>query len=209
MYRSLNFQLFESLLWEPGNGYYLLEQHLTRLENSAHYFEFNYNRQQILTCLREEEKARLREGAKVRLCLDRSGRLEIEVGTLSGIKSKNISVGLAKEPVLTSNKYLYHKTTRREVYEAALKSRPDCDDVILWNEREEITESCRANVVVEHNGVLRTPPVASGLLAGTFREVLLQRGDLLEKVIYKADLLSADRLFTINSVRKWMEVSLI
>jgi len=35
-----NFELLESLLWEPKNGYFLLDRHLQRLERSADYFNF-------------------------------------------------------------------------------------------------------------------------------------------------------------------------
>ena len=59
----------------------------------------------------------------------------------------------------------------------------DCDDVILWNERGEITESCSANVVIDLNGELITPPIECGLLGGTFRSELLAQGQIVERVI--------------------------
>ena len=52
---------------------------------------------------------------------------------------------------------------------AARAARPGCDDVILWNERGEITESCTANVVIDLDGELITPPIECGVLGGTFR----------------------------------------
>ena len=45
-------------------------------------------------------------------------------------------------------RFLYHKTTRRQVYERALKAVPGCDDVLLVNDENEVTESTIANVVV-------------------------------------------------------------
>ena len=47
---------------------------------------------------------------------------------------------------------------------------------MLWNERGEVTESTIANVVVEIDGVRYTPPLACGLLGGTFRGELLGVG---------------------------------
>ena len=46
-----------------------------------------------------------------------------------------LRVGLAARPVDRSSCWLHHKTTRREVYEQAQASRPDCDEVLLWNQR--------------------------------------------------------------------------
>ncbi|MFM8007271.1 MAG: aminotransferase class IV, partial [Dolichospermum sp.] len=80
-----------------------------------------------------------------------------------------VKLGMCCTPIDSSNIFLYHKTTNRQVYEIAKASFPDCDDVLLWNERGEITETCIGNIVVDLNGELLTPPVQCGLLAGTFR----------------------------------------
>jgi para-aminobenzoate synthetase/4-amino-4-deoxychorismate lyase len=58
-------------------------------------------------------------------------------------------------------------------------------------------------VVVRLDGVLVTPPVASGLLAGTFRETLLRRGEVQERVVRVEELARAESLFLVNSVRRW------
>ena len=86
-------------------------------------------------------------------------------------------------------------------------ARPDCDDIIFWNESGEITESTIANVVVQIDGELCTPPVESGLLAGTFRNQLLAEGKIKERVITIDELKNAGEFFLINSVRKWMKAS--
>ena len=99
--------------------------------------------------------------------------------------------------------FLFHKTTHRTVYEQAKLDVPDCDDVILWNERGEVTESCIANIVIQKEGRLITPPVDCGLLAGTFREYLLKSGTIEEGIVTLNDLKIADEVFLVNSVRKW------
>ena len=209
-HESQEFQLFESILWTPESGYYLLVEHLKRLKDSVTLFGFEYDENLV----RERLKAAAKdmppeEGAKVRLFLDREGHIEIQIGSLGGVKTQDLKVGLAPEPVDSQNFYLYHKTTNREVYEQARQSRPDCDDVILWNERNEITESCRSNVVAEIDGDLLTPPIHCGLLGGTYRARLLADGKIKERVITTEDLKKADRLFTINSVRRWMTAHLV
>jgi len=206
---SLEFKLYEALRWKPKSGYYLLDEHLNRLAESAKNFDFSFSREQVFDRLQTSEKDMLPEGAKVKLFLDKSGTIDIEVGSLKGVKSENLVVGLAPNPVNSQDPLLYHKTTIREVYEAARQSRPECDDVILWNEKHEVTESCRSNVVVEIEGELLTPPIHCGLLGGTFRAHLLKEGKIREKVISVEDLKKANQIFTINSVRKWMTTTLL
>jgi para-aminobenzoate synthetase/4-amino-4-deoxychorismate lyase len=82
------------------------------------------------------------------------------------------------------------------------------DDVILWNRSGEVTESCTANVVADFDGELVTPPVRCGLLAGTFRGFLLEKGRIVERVIPAEELPRARRLYLVNSVREWMETVL-
>jgi para-aminobenzoate synthetase/4-amino-4-deoxychorismate lyase len=116
-------------------------------------------------------------------------------------------IALAKQPVTSSDCLLYHKTTRRAVYEAALNGHPDCNDVILFNECGELTESCYANLVVVRRNRWLTPPVSCGLLAGTLRAELLAQGKLIEKVLRVSDLKNTDRILLINSVRGVIETT--
>ena len=114
---------------------------------------------------------------------------------------------LADGPVDSRDRFLYHKTTYRRVYEEARAAKPGFDDVLLWNERGELTESTLANVVVERDGRFITPPTACGLLPGVFRSWLLERGEIREGVIRKDDLRRTDRVFLINSVRRWIRTA--
>ena len=96
--------------------------------------------------------------------------------------------------------FLYHKTTQRQVYEAARSSRPDVDAVILWNEAAEITEGTIHNIVVEIGGRKLTPPVECGLLAGTLRAEMLASGEIEIGRVTIDDLASATGCWLINSV---------
>ena len=115
-------------------------------------------------------------------------------------------VRLADAPVSRNDVFLYHKTTNRAIYDRARKG--GADDVCLWNEHGEITESTIANIVVELDGRRVTPPVDCGLLAGTLRGELLERGDLTERVVLRDELRPADRIWLINSVQGWRPAAL-
>lgn len=146
---------------------------------------------------------------KVRLLVANSGEVEIDTTEIKGDHDRPLRVCLASAPIDSSNRFLFHKTTNRKIYEDACAARSDCDDVVLWNERGEITESSIANVVVPMQGKLYTPPQSSGLLAGTFRAQLLAEGKIHERVITIEELLKSADLFLINSVRKWMPAKLV
>ncbi len=184
----VDFQLFESMLRENGE-YFLLERHLERLRDSAEYFGFVFCEEEIRSALE-----RITANGKVRLTLWKDGRIQTEVSAIEPFERRHVA--LATEAIDSSNRFLYHKTTNRL----------DGNDVIFWNERGEITESTIANVVVRIDGELFTPPVESGLLAGTFRGQLLAEGKIKERVITIEELKNAKDVFLINSVRKWMQV---
>ncbi|MCK5528713.1 MAG: aminotransferase class IV, partial [Kiritimatiellae bacterium] len=118
-------------------------------------------------------------------------------------------VTFAKEPIDVGDVFLYHKTTRRALYEQAKDAAPGFDDVLLWNAKSEVTESTIANIVVERDGKKVTPPVECGLLAGIFREYLLECGDIEESVITVDDIKSSDQIWLINSVRKWVPIKVL
>jgi para-aminobenzoate synthetase/4-amino-4-deoxychorismate lyase len=106
------------------------------------------------------------------------------------------------------NRFLCHKTTHRAVYDRHREEHPFAFDVLLWNERGEITEFTIGNFVAEIDGERVTPPRDCGLLGGVFRQELLDRGEVAERTILHADLGTATRMWLINSVREWVEVSI-
>jgi para-aminobenzoate synthetase/4-amino-4-deoxychorismate lyase len=197
---TADFHLIETLRWTPQEGFYLLDLHLERLADSAEYFGFRCDRAAVMGALAELAGG-LTGPSKARLLLDRAGRVTVETSALPGPAREPARVGLALRPVSSADVRLYHKTTRRQPYEAARAARPECDDVILWNERGELTETTVANIVLEIDGRQVTPPVACGLLAGTLRAQLLAVGEITEGVLTRDDLARASRLWLINSVR--------
>ena len=197
------FQLFESMLLEDGQ-YFLLAQHLERLRKSAAFFVFTFPEDEVASTLERIAAETFSGPFKVRLVLWKDGAVEVATSPVTISQNEVKRVALATQAVDSSNRFLFHKTTRRDFYEAQLRARPDCFDIIFWNEKGEITESSIANVVVRIHDQLFTPPVASGLLAGTFRNQLLADGKISERVITIHEL--PKEFFLINSVRKWIRV---
>ncbi|MCX8037974.1 MAG: aminodeoxychorismate synthase component I [Candidatus Sumerlaeia bacterium] len=210
---SADFELFETFLYELPEGFFLLERHLERLAHSAAYFRFRFDRAAALRTLhlwiRHSAAQSPERRFRVRLTLSRHGSFDLACRCAPTPPAAPPKVALATGAVDSADPFLYHKTTRREIYDHAARTRPDCADVLLINERGELTESTIANLVVALDGRLVTPPVRCGLLPGTFRAELLARGSIAERVLFPDDLRRAETIYLINALRKWTRVELI
>jgi para-aminobenzoate synthetase/4-amino-4-deoxychorismate lyase len=203
------FQLVETMLYQEGGGYFLLNRHLARLKNSAAYYGFTFNPGPIIDTL-ARRAAPLPGCHKVRLLLDRAGTFAIATELLPPAAGDSVyTVAFARVPVDSADPFLYHKTTHRPLYREELERRPDCSDVIFLNEQGAVTEGANNNIVAKISGVLVTPPRACGLLGGVFREELLERGEIVERVIKREELERAEEIWLINSVRKWRRARLM
>lgn len=196
-----SFELLETMLFENG-ALFLLERHWARLRASAQFFGIAADWVALRAQLMKLEET---GPTRVRVRVSRAGAFAIE--TRSHARSaRPMRVALARDPVDARDPFLYHKTTHRALYERARAAHPAADDVLLYNERGELTESCLGNLVVSRAGRRVTPPVHCGLLAGTFRAELLARGEVEEAIVHLDDLPNADAIWVVNSVRKWCPV---
>ena len=203
------FSLLETMLWTPEEGFYLQDKHIARLLDSVEYFDFPISSDGIEAHL-DEISSQFMSPQRVRLLLDNKGNLTSESTSFQSLdNSVLIKVCLAKNPIQSGNPFLFHKTTHREVYESARKEYPAVDDVLLYNEKGELTEFTIGNLVVQMGGKLFTPPISCGLLAGTFREHLLETGKVQEKVIRVDEIKDCQKAFLVNSVRYWQYVDLV
>ena len=203
-----DFRLLETIAWTPEGGFALLPRHFERLAGSAASFGFECDVAEIGTLLKTATED-LPAPARVRVLLSRDGGIVCEAVDLSPPLGRPVLCAIAADPVDPADVFLYHKTTRRGVYERARASRPEADAVILCNTAGDVTEATEANVVVLLDGRRVTPPIDSGLLAGTLRAELLEKGVIVEARVSVAELHAAKRIWLINSVRGWLDAELI
>ena len=163
------------------------KRHIQRMKNSAQKLGFLWNKD--IETLDNFS----------RLILKKDGTFYTEDKVFGQIKNNRIRIA---RHVNSANPFLYHKTTIRTCQPA------DIFDEIGINERGEITEGTYTNIAVLYGDKLYTPPVTSGLLNGTYRQKLIEKNKLKEKILYPQDLTKADKIFCFNSVRKMVEVEL-
>lgn len=168
-----------------------VDRHLARLADSARYFGIPID----LAAVREL-LAGVRGSGRLRLLVDQLGTPRAELQPLREMDA--VDFALAGSPVDSQDRFLFHKTTHRSVY--AQHERPD-REVLLWNERGELTEFTRANVVLDIAGELLTPPRTAGLLAGVLRAELIETGVVREQLLHVEDVGKANGVWFVNSLR--------
>ncbi|MYL53681.1 aminodeoxychorismate synthase component I [Pontibacillus yanchengensis] len=203
-----SFELLESMLLDDG-FYPLYSFHVRRLQKSAYYFGFELDLNNLTETLRNVSVQYPVNKWKIRLLLSKEGNITAEAHPLT-MMNEPVLCSVSTSSINSENPFLYHKTTNREVYVDKMNEAPEgALSVLLWNEKDEATEFTIGNLVVEKEGEYVTPPVSSGLLAGTFREQLLENGLLKEEVIRIDEVYEAESIWMINGVRGWLRVNLI
>jgi para-aminobenzoate synthetase/4-amino-4-deoxychorismate lyase len=225
------FKLIETMLWQPETGYWLLDEHLQRLAESAGYFFFRVDPAEIRTVLQKlEDEFRCISPAKsrrVRLLLSKQGDIELthselKEGSLpesnpAPLLQKDKSMDLprvvfSRNNIDSRSPYLFHKTTLRQLYddERAAAGARGYFEVFFVNEKGEVTEGSYTNIFMQKDGRLITPPVSCGLLPGILRNHLLQRFPelVVEKPFTRSELEQADAVYVGNSVRGLLKVSI-
>ena len=182
--------LIETLRLAHGR-YALLAGHLARLTASAAWFGFACEPATIEQALRALAVAHPDGVWRVRLTLGKDGNPELAAFPLAPEPAGERRARWAVETIRADDPLRRHKTSERAQYDAALRqiaATPGVFDVLFCNERGEVAEGARSNVFVERDGVLLTPPLASGALPGVLRADLLASGRAREAVLYPDDL---------------------
>ena len=210
------FRLLETLRWEKESGYVLLEEHLDRLTNSAVYFGVPCDRADIAQRMEKIAQRLPDRPHRVRVLVSRDGIISIQAKPLdqpghfvSPEHAPPLTASVDQQRTDPDSLFLYHKTTRRLIYQRARKRYPNGDDVLLVNTRNELMEFTTGNLVLRRGNDWLTPELASGMLPGIFRGKLIADRIIQPARLTLSDLDQADALYFINSVRGWRTVTLI
>jgi len=217
------FSLIETLLWQPGSGYWLLSEHLERLLASAAYFRYPLNPSKLKRRLDRLALDFSATPMRVRLTLARNGQIDFAASPCPAAVSitwprQQISqselprVIFSTQTTDPSSPWLFHKTTLRELYntERELALDKGFYEVLFTNTRGEVTEGSITSIFIKQRDVLLTPAMECGLLPGVFRRHLLAHAFLpvREAILTRRDIEQAESVFVGNSVRGLIQVSL-
>lgn len=197
---TLDFKIIETLKAENGSFSHSKE-HFDRMKNSAEFFGYSLPA--------ELYNFKPKKEGMVRILLDCDGEFEIEYLELK--PDKNNFVTISEKTTFSQNIFLQHKTSYRDWYKESFEKikTGEIYDEIFFNEKGELTEGARTNIILQIDGNLFTPPLECGLLNGILRQRFLEQKQCTERILYKKDLENAEKIFCINSVRGAKEVVLI
>ncbi len=195
-------RLIETMRWEDGRCA-LLPLHLDRLRRSAGALGFALDG--VEAALATHTGPLPSSGPwKVRMAVARDGTVEFSTPEPVPGDGEPLRAMLWPERVRSGDPWLAHKTTRRALYNRAVRAAREqgCVDALFRNERGAITEGAIHNVLIRTGEQWRTPPLACGVLPGVFRAHLLRTmPELREEAFGFEALLAADEVWLCNAVR--------
>jgi branched-chain amino acid aminotransferase len=222
--------VYEALWWHRGVGIQE-DDHLARLEESARllYMDLQVSREDLSAAIRRTVEAAgvtEREDAYVRIVVTRGvGPMGLdfsrvprrsvvvivaqaerpspevfERGLSIAVVGRRRNSARALDPAAKTGNYLNNLLALAEA------KRAGADDALMLNDSGEVTEASTSNVYVVADGVVRTPPLAAGILRGTTRTRILdlcRRHGIAarEESLAAEDLARAEEVFLSSSVR--------
>jgi len=183
---SQDFDLIETMRFDPSEGIVELDRHLDRMRNSASDLDFSFDRHAARNELQAATFGR-KARAMVRLLLSRTGAMAIQVKPYEDPAELPVPVALRPLPVDPSDFRLRYKTTDRRFLDQARQSEEAYETVFVDPEGK-LTEGSRTNIFVERDGKLLTPPLERGVLPGILRAKLIEEGRAEEADLTPGDL---------------------
>lgn len=197
-------ELLETLRLDP-NGLHNVTAHLDRMQASADWFGFPFDRDVIAELLGRVGASTGIE--RVRVLMASTGAFTVERHPLDESVEP---VRLAIDDVVTNSDdpYCCHKTTFRRHYDDARQRHGGADDVVLVNEHGNAIETTIANLAYRIDDRWYCPPLSDGGLAGVGRQVAVDAGSVAERSIPATDLVHCDELAVVNDLRGWRRATI-
>ncbi len=198
-------ELIETFLWDPEKGAPDIDLHLERMCKSAASLKFKFKIIKIKDkILKIKSQSRLR----CRLTLRFDGTINLSTAPLSP-NSKTWVLGVSDSILSSSDPWLLHKSSNRDLYDSERTNLPDgIDEFIYLNEHNEVCEGTITNIFVKIAGHWLTPPLSSGCLPGVLRRKKIEDASCKVKIVTLSDLLGAEKITVGNALRGEIEAVL-
>ena len=180
------------------------EQHLERMTKASRYFAYPFDPKKLRQKIEEECQAcDVNQDYRLRITLNKSGELELSRQILTPLSPSFCKAKLCLQEADLNQAFTYFKTTNRPHLSLGEQ------EIIYHNATGELLETSIGNLVLKINGKLYTPPTSLGILPGIYRQHLLERGLVDEKVLTLKDLAQAEAIYGCNAVRGLYELEVI
>ena len=177
------------------------DQHLERLTKASRYFAYPLDPKKLRQKIEEEcQVCDVNQDYRLRIGLSKSGEIELSRQILAPLSPSFCKAKLCLQEADLNQSFTYFKTTHRPHLSLGEQ------EIIYHNVVGELLETSIGNLVLKINGKLYTPPISLGILPGIYRQHLLERGQVEEKVLTLADLNQAEAIYGCNAVRGLYEL---
>ncbi|HYC95636.1 MAG TPA: aminodeoxychorismate synthase component I [Sphingomicrobium sp.] len=181
-----DFDLIETMGFDPSEGIVELDRHLDRLKASAEDLDFQFDRHAARNELQAATFGR-KHRAMVRLLLSRTGSMAIQVKPYDEPEDVPVRVAVRPLPVDPGDFRLRYKTTDRRFLDLVRQQAGEFETIFVDPDGQ-LTEGSRTSIFVERDGRLLTPPLSRGLMPGILRAKLIEEGRAEEAELAPADL---------------------
>ena len=179
------------------------DQHLERLTKASRYFAYPFDPEELRQKIEEEcQSCEVNQDYRLRISLNKSGEIELSRQILTPLSLSFCKAKLCLQKADLQQAFTYFKTTHRPHLSLGEQ------EIIYHNAAGELLETSIGNLVLKIAGKLYTPPTNLGILPGIYRQHLLERGQVEEKVLTLKDLAQAEDIYGCNAVRGMYELLL-
>lgn len=200
------FDLIETMGFDPARGIVRLEMHLDRLKRSAAELGFEFDRHAVRNHL-QAASFHIEDYSRIRLLLSQRGSVAMDIARFDPDGAQDWRVEVVETKLRGDDPRRNHKTSHRDHYDLP-RQRSGVDEVVFVNRDGLLTEGSFTNVFVEQaDGRMATPPSTLGLIPGVLRRELIDEGRAFECELRPADL--ANGFFLGNSLRGLIPASLV
>ncbi|MFS9297966.1 aminodeoxychorismate synthase component I [Streptococcus oralis] len=180
------------------------DQHLERLTKASRYFAYPFDPEELRQKIEEEcQSCEVNQDYRLRISLNKSGEIELSRQILTPLSLSFCKAKLCLQKADLQQAFTYFKTTHRPHLSLGEQ------EIIYHNAAGELLETSIGNLVLKIAGKLYTPPTNLGILSGIYRQHLLERGQVEEKVLTLKDLAQAEDIYGCNAVRGMYELEVI
>ena len=177
------------------------DQHLERLTKASRYFAYPLDPKKLRQKIEEEcQVCDVNQDYRLRIGLSKSGEIELSRQILTPLSPSFCQAKVCLQEADLQQAFTYFKTTHRPHLSLGKQ------ESIYHNAAGELLETSIGNLVLKIAGKLYTPPIRLGILPGIYRQHLLERGLVEEKVLTLKDLAQAEAIYGCNAVRGLYEL---
>lgn len=179
------------------------EEHIERLKKASRYFAYPFNPENLLQMIDAECQACHEEtDYRLQISISKSGDIDLCRQELIPLSPAFCQAQLCWQETSLQTPFTYFKTTYRPHLTVGKQEK------IYHNEKGELLETSIGNLVLQITGKLYTPPINLGILPGIYRQHLLEKGKVEEKVLTLEELARAEAIYGCNAVRGLYEIDI-